>query len=64
MVKFQVHQTHTKKYSGDVLAPCSHCSIPIETPCADKHIQKNDLRIALISLTNSKFDQLGLYHEI
>ncbi len=55
---------HVIRYLG-VLAPSSNCSILIETPpLAGKACWENDLSVAPMGLTNSKFDQLGLYQEL
>ncbi len=60
MVKFQGCRIHIIRYLGDTLAPSSPSSILIETPLAREAGQENELSIAPISLTDSKFDQLRL----
>ncbi len=48
-------------YIGGILVPSRHCSILIETPLDGKARRVNDLSIAPIGSTNSKFNQLRLY---
>jgi hypothetical protein len=53
---------HIIRYSRDVLAPSSNCSIFIETPLlAGFASQDNGLSIAPIGLTNIKFEHLWFY---
>ncbi len=61
MVEFQVYQTRVMRYLEGVLAPSSHSSILIVTPVASKAGRGNDLRVAPMGSTNSKFHQLRLY---
>jgi hypothetical protein len=51
-------------YIGGILVPSRHCSILIETPLVGKARWENDLSIALMGSTNSKFNQRRLYLEL
>jgi hypothetical protein len=59
--KFVVCQTHIITHFGSDVALSSHRSILSEIPPVCKTNWENDLRIALMGLTNLKFDRLRHY---
>jgi hypothetical protein len=60
MVKGCVHLMHITRYLGSVLTPSSHYGILNETTLSGEAGCENDLSIAAMGSTNSKFDQHGL----